>query len=209
MKTCFTLTSRRHAVQSMAGAVALALSAGILAACSPDKPQFKSVDLTGADYASGFSLSDQNGQTRTLKDFAGKVVVVFFGYTQCPDVCPTTMAELAQVKKLLGADGDKLQAVFITVDPERDTPELLKAYMGNFDPSFVALRPSMAQLPEVAKDFKVFYKKAEGKTPGSYSMDHSAGSYIFDAKGRIRLYTRYGSGTENLVSDIRLLLKNT
>ena len=209
MKTRFTLTSRRHAVQSMAGAVALALSAGILAACSPDKPQFKSVDLTGADYASGFSLSDQNGQTRTLKDFAGKVVVVFFGYTQCPDVCPTTMAELAQVKKLLGPDGDKLQAVFITVDPERDTPELLKAYMGNFDPSFVALRPSMAQLPEVAKDFKVFYKKAEGKTPGSYSMDHSAGSYIFDAKGRIRLYTRYGSGTENLVSDIRLLLKNT
>ena len=209
MKTRITLTSRRHAVQSMAGAVALALSAGILAACSPDKPQFKSVDLTGADYASGFSLSDQNGQTRTLKDFAGKVVVVFFGYTQCPDVCPTTMAELAQVKKLLGADGDKLQAVFITVDPERDTPELLKAYMGNFDPSFVALRPSMAQLPEVAKDFKVFYKKAEGKTPGSYSMDHSAGSYIFDAKGRIRLYTRYGSGTENLVSDIRLLLKNT
>ena len=209
MKTRITLTSRRHAVQSMAGAVALALSAGILAACSPDKPQFKSVDLTGADYASGFSLSDQNGQTRTLKDFAGKVVVVFFGYTQCPDVCPTTMAELAQVKKLLGPDGDKLQAVFITVDPERDTPELLKAYMGNFDPSFVALRPSMAQLPEVAKDFKVFYKKAEGKTPGSYSMDHSAGSYIFDAKGRIRLYTRYGSGTENLVSDIRLLLKNT
>ena len=209
MKTRFTLTSRRHAVQSMAGAVALALSAGILAACSPDKPQFKSVDLTGADYASGFSLSDQNGQTRTLKDFAGKIVVVFFGFTQCPDVCPTTMAELAQVKKLLGADGDKLQAVFITVDPERDTPALLKAYMGNFDPSFVALRPSMAQLPEVAKDFKVFYKKAEGKTPGSYSMDHSAGSYIFDAKGRIRLYTRYGSGTENLVSDIRLLLKNT
>ena len=209
MKTRFTLTSRRHAVQFMVGAVALALSVGILAACSPDKPQFKSVDLTGADYASGFSLSDQNGQTRTLKDFAGKVVVVFFGYTQCPDVCPTTMAELAQVKKLLGADGDKLQAVFITVDPERDTPELLKAYMGNFDPSFVALRPSMAQLPEVAKDFKVFYKKAEGKTPSSYSMDHSAGSYIFDAKGRIRLYTRYGSGAENLVSDIRLLLKNT
>ena len=209
MKTCLTLTSRRRAVQSMAGAVALVLSAGVLTACTPDKPQFKSVDLTGADYASGFSLSDQNGRTRTLKDFAGKVVVVFFGYTQCPDVCPTTMAELAQVKKLLGADGDKLQAVFITVDPERDTPELLKAYMGNFDPTFVALRPSMAQLPEVAKDFKVFYKKAEGKTPGSYSMDHSAGSYIFDAKGRIRLYTRYGSGAENLVSDIHLLLKNT
>jgi protein SCO1 len=193
----------------MAGAAALALSAVFLPACSPDKPQFKSVDLTGADYASGFSLSDQNGQTRTLKDFAGKVVVVFFGFTQCPDVCPTTMAELAQVKKLLGSDGDKLQAVFITVDPERDTPELLKAYMGNFEPSFVALRPTLAELPALAKDFKVFYKKAEGKTPGSYSMDHSAGSYIFDAKGRIRLYTRYGSGPENLVSDIRLLLKNS
>ena len=209
MKTRFTLTSRRHAVQSMAGAVALALSAGILAACSPDKPQFKSVDLTGADYASGFSLSDQNGQTRTLKDFSGKIVVVFFGFTQCPDVCPTTMTELAQVKKLLGPDGDKLQAVFITLDPERDTPELLKAYMGNFEPSFVALRPTLAELPALAKDFKVFYKKAEGKTPGSYSMDHSAGSFILDAKGRIRLYTRYGSGAENLVSDIRLLLNNS
>ena len=209
MKTRFTLTSRRHAVQSMAGAVALALSAGILAACSPDKPQFKSVDLTGADYASGFSLSDQNGQTRTLKDFSGKIVVVFFGFTQCPDVCPTTMTELAQVKKLLGPDGDKLQAVFITLDPERDTPELLKAYMGNFEPSFVALRPTLAELPALAKDFKVFYKKAEGKTPGSYSMDHSAGSYIVDSKGRIRLYTRYGSGAENLVSDIRLLLNNS
>lgn len=193
----------------MASAAALALSAVFLPACSPDKPQFKSVDLTGADYASGFSLSDQNGQMRTLKDFAGKIVVVFFGYTQCPDVCPTTMAELAQVKQLLGPDGDKLQAVFITVDPERDTPELLKAYMGNFEPSFVALRPTLAELPALAKDFKVFYKKAEGKTPGSYSMDHSAGSYIFDAKGRIRLYTRYGSGAENLASDIRLLLQNS
>jgi protein SCO1 len=209
MKTRPQLPSRRRAVKSMAGAAALALSAVFLPACSPDKPQFKSVDLTGADYASGFSLSDQNGQVRTLKDFAGKVVVVFFGYTQCPDVCPTTMAELAQVKKLLGADGDKLQAVFITVDPERDTPDLLKAYMGNFEPSFVALRPTLAELPAIAKDFKVFYKKAEGKTPGSYSMDHSAGSYIFDAKGRIRLYTRYGSGAENLASDIRLLLKNS
>ncbi|NMM08174.1 MAG: SCO family protein [Polaromonas sp.] len=203
------VASRRCAVQSIAGAVALALSTVFLQACSPDKPQFKSVDLTGADYASGFSLSDQNGQTRTLKDFAGKIVVVFFGFTQCPDVCPTTMTELAQVKKLLGPDGEKLQAVFITVDPERDTAELLKAYMGNFDSSFIALRPTLAELPELAKDFKVFYKKAEGKTPGSYSMDHSAGSYIFDAKGRIRLYTRYGSGTENLVSDIRLLLKNS
>lgn len=201
------LPSRRRAAKTMAGAAVLALTAGLLTACAPDKPQFKSVDLTGADYAQAFSLTDHNGQLRTLKDFAGKVVVVFFGFTQCPDVCPTSMAELAQVKQLLGPDGDKLQAIFITVDPERDTTELLKAYMGNFDPAFLALRPTLAQLPEVAKDFKVYYKKVEGKTPGSYSMDHSAGSYVFDAKGRIRLYNRYGAGAEALASDIRLLLK--
>jgi protein SCO1/2 len=183
-------------------------AAGIFTACAPDKPQFKSIDLTGADYAQGFTLADHNGQVRTLKDFAGKVVVVFFGFTQCPDVCPTSMAELAQVKQLLGADGSKLQAIFITVDPERDTPELLKAYMGNFDPTFVALRPTLDQLPQVAKDFKVYYKKVDGKTPGSYTMDHSAGSYIFDGKGSIRLYNRYGSGAEALASDIRLLLNS-
>ncbi|SFC51479.1 protein SCO1/2 [Polaromonas sp. OV174] len=185
------------------------MTAGLLTACSPDKPQFQSIDLTGADYAQGFSLADHNGQQRTLKDFAGKVVVVFFGFTQCPDVCPTSMAELAQVKKLLGPDGDKLQAIFITVDPERDTAELLKPYMGNFDPSFLALRPTLEQLPQVGKDFKLYYKKVEGKTPGSYTMDHSAGSYIFDGKGRIRLYSRYGAGAEVLASDIRLLLKNS
>ncbi|MDP3709396.1 MAG: SCO family protein [Polaromonas sp.] len=209
MKTSLMLPSRRRAVKSLAGAVALAMTAGLLTACSADKPQFKSIDLTGADYAQGFSLTDQDGQVRTLKDFAGKIVVVFFGFTQCPDVCPTSLTELAQVKKLLGPDGDKLQAIFVTVDPERDTPELLKAYMGNFDPSFLALRPTLAQLPEVAKDFKIYYKKVEGKTPSSYSMDHSAGSYVFDGKGRVRLYTRYGSGAESLASDIRLLLKNS
>jgi protein SCO1/2 len=181
-----------------------------LTACSPDKPQFKSIDLTGADYAKDFAkdgLPDQNGQIRSVKDFAGKVVVVFFGFTQCPDVCPTSLAELAGIKKSLGADGDKLQAVFISVDPERDTPEILKAYMGNFDPTFLALRPSLAQLPAVAKDFKIYYKKVDGKTPTSYSMDHSAGNYIYDPQGRLRLYNRYGSGAEGLLADIRLLLK--
>jgi protein SCO1/2 len=201
--------SKRDAIKLIAGSALLAGGMATLTACSEAKPQFKSIDLTGADYAQGFALTDHNGQVRNLKDFAGKVVVVFFGFTQCPDVCPTSMAELAEVKKLLGPDGDKLQAVFISVDPERDTPELLKAYMGNFDPSFVALRPTLAQLSEVAKDFKVYYKKVEGKTPGSYTMDHSAGSYIFDAKGRIRLYYRYGGGAETLASDIRLLLKNS
>lgn len=193
----------------MAGAFALTLGAAFLTACSPENPQFKSIDLTGADYAQGFSLLDQNGQRRTLADFSGKIVVVFFGYTQCPDVCPATMTELAQVKQLLGSDGDRLRVMFITVDPERDTPELLKAYMGNFDPGFVALRPTLAELPEVAKAFKIYYKKVDGKTPGSYSLDHSAGSYIFDSKGRIRLYSRYGAGAEALASDLRLLLKNS
>jgi protein SCO1/2 len=178
-----------------------------LAACSPDKPQFKSIDMTGADYAKDFALPDQNGQVRTLQDFSGKVVVVFFGFTQCPDVCPTSMVELAGIKKSLGADADKLQAIFVSVDPERDTPEILKAYMGNFDPSFLALRPSMAQLPVIAKDFKIYYKKVEGKTPTSYSMDHSAGNYIYDTQGRLRLYNRYGSGADGLTQDIRLLLK--
>ena len=212
MKTHISLPAslaRRRAVQSAVGAVALVMATGLFTACAPDKPQFQSIDLTGADYAQGFSLADYNGQVRTLKDFSGKVVVVFFGFTQCPDVCPTSLADLAQTKKLLGSDGDKLQAIFITVDPERDTPELLKAYMTNFDPSFLALRPTMAQLPGVAKDFKIYYKKVEGKTEGSYSMDHSAGSYVFDSKGRIRLYNRYGAGAEVLASDIRLLLKNT
>jgi protein SCO1/2 len=200
---------RRRAVKALTGAVALSLTAGLLTACAPDKPQFKSIDLTGADYAQGFSLTDHNGQLRTLKDFSGKIVVVFFGFTQCPDVCPTSMAELAQVKQLLGKDGDKLQGIFITVDPERDTPELLKAYMANFDPGFLALRPTPAQLPELAKAFKVYYKKVEGKTASSYTMDHAAGSYIYDAKGQLRLYSRYGAGAEILASDIRLLLQTS
>ena len=178
-----------------------------LAACSPDKPQFKSIDLTGADYAKDFAMPDQNGKTRSIKDFAGKVVVVFFGFTQCPDVCPTSMAELAGIKKALGKDADKLQVVFITVDPERDTLEILKAYMGNFDPSFIALRPSAPQLPDLAKDFKVYYKKVDGKTPTSYSLDHSAGNFVYDPQGRLRLYSRYGSGADALTHDIRLLFK--
>lgn len=164
------------------------------------------MDITGADYARDFALPDHNGVPRSLKDFAGKVVVVFFGYTQCPDVCPTTMQELAQVKQALGADGDRLQAVFITVDPERDTPEMLKAYMANFDPSFLALRGSEEQTVAVAKEFKIYFKKAEGQTPTSYTMDHSAGSYLFDPAGRLRVYSRYGSGPEAVAADVRSLL---
>ena len=132
--------------------------------------------------------------------------MVFFGYTQCPDVCPTTMVELAQVKKALGKDGERIQGVFVTVDPERDTPELLKAYMGSFDPSFVALRGTPEQTREVAKEFKVFYGKVPGKTEGAYTMDHTAGSYVFDAQGRLRLFVRYGTGAEALTADLKTLL---
>lgn len=203
------MTTKRTTLKLLAGSAFAVTAAGLLAACSPEeKLQFKSIDLTGADYAKDFSLADQNGQVRTIKDFAGKVVVVFFGFTQCPDVCPTSMAELASIKKQLGPDGDKLQAVFISVDPERDTPQVLKAYMGNFDPTFLALRPTMEQLPQVTKDFKIYYKKVDGKTPGSYSMDHTAGSYVFDTKGNLRLYSRYGNDVAGFTSDIRQLLKS-
>ena len=196
------MLQRRVVMRIGLGAVAL-----LLAACNPSKLSFSSVDVTGADYAKGFELSDHNGQVRHLSDFAGKVVVVFFGYTQCPDVCPATMIELAQVKKLLGADGERLQALFVTLDPERDTPELLKAYMVNFDPMFLALRPTLEQLPVLAKDFKIYYKKVAGKSTDGYTMDHSAGSYIFDTKGKLRLFTRYGSGAPVLAADIAQLLK--
>ena len=188
-------------------ACALAILAMAMTACTPDKPKFNAIDVTGADYAKGFTLTDHHGQTRSLSDFKGKVVVLFFGYTQCPDVCPTSMAELAEVKHLLGADGDKLQGAFITVDPARDTAELLKAYMENFDSSFVAFIPTPEQLVTVAKDYKVYYKRSEGKTPTSYTMDHSAGSYVYDTQGNLRLYSRYGSGAQALAQDIQALLK--
>ncbi|PHM19740.1 MAG: SCO family protein [Curvibacter sp. PD_MW3] len=200
--------SKRNTLKLIASGALLAGSIGILSACSDSKPQFAAIDVTGADYAKDFQLTDHNGQTRSLQDFRGKIVVLFFGYTQCPDVCPTSMTELAEVKKLLGADGEKLQGLFVTVDPARDTPELLKAYMANFDPTFLALyAASPEKLAALAKDYKVYYKKVEGKTLTSYTMDHSAGSYIYDTEGRLRLYTRYGSGAPAMASDIKLLLQ--
>ena len=185
--------------------------AAALAACGPsgksaEKLQFKGTDITGAEYGRTLALTDQDGKSRTLADFKGKVVVVFFGYTQCPDVCPTTMAELAQVKKSLGKDGDRLQGIFVTVDPERDTPSVLKGYMGSFDPSFVALRGTVDQTKEVAKEFKVFFAKVPGRTPDSYTMDHTAGSYVFDTGGKLRLFVRYGSGADALAADLKTLI---
>ncbi|MGE5116896.1 MAG: SCO family protein [Betaproteobacteria bacterium] len=185
-----------------------ALALPVLAACDlpgGEKP-FHGVDLTGADYARHLALTDQNGQPRTLGDFKGKVVVVFFGYTQCPDVCPATLAELAEVRRALGKDGDRLQGVFVTVDPERDTASVLKSYMAGFDPSFVALRGTPEQTQAVAKEFKVFYAKVPGADANSYTMDHTAGSYVFDASGRIRLFERYGVGPQALAEDVKRLL---
>jgi protein SCO1/2 len=201
------LMNKRQALRLMAW-TGLAAASWSLAGCSERKPGFNAVDITGADYARDFSLNDADGKLRKLADFKGKVVVLFFGYAQCPDVCPTTMSEMAQVKQQLGADGDKLQVLFVTVDPERDTPAVMKAYMGAFDPAFVALIPTPEQLPALAKDFKAYYKKVEGKTPTSYSMDHSAASFVYDTEGRLRLYARYGAGVPAMVSDVKALLKS-
>jgi protein SCO1 len=193
--------------------IVLGAAALLLAGCDrggdaggPPKASFKGIDITGADYARELNLTDADGKPRQLSDFKGKVTVVFFGFTQCPDVCPTTLVELAQVKKALGADGDRVQGVFVTVDPERDTAEVLKAYVGGFDAGFVALRGTPQETQAAAKNFKVFYAKSPGKTPTSYSIDHTAGSYIFDAEGRVRLFTRYGTGAEALTHDLKLLL---
>jgi protein SCO1/2 len=190
--------------------VLLTAVAALVAGCDrfgpKDKARFQAVDITGVDYSQPAPLLDQNGQSRTLADFKGKVVVLFFGYTQCPDVCPTTMAELAQVKKSLGAEGDRVQGIFVTIDPERDTPQVLKAYVTAFDPSFVALRGTPEQTMAFAKAFKVFFAKVPGRTEGSYTMDHTAGSYVIDAAGRVRLFTRYGAGAQALSSDLKTLL---
>ena len=191
--------SRRSVL--LLGASALALTA-----CGKDTPPFTGIDITGADYATGFSLTDHNGRPRTLADFKGKVVMIFFGFTQCPDVCPTSLTEMAQVKQMLGADGERLQVLFVSVDPERDTPEIMKAYMAAFDPSFLALYSKPDELPALTKSFKIYHKKVPGSTPESYTMDHSAGSYIYDPQGRLRLYNRYGTDVQALTDDVKKLL---
>ncbi len=188
-------------------ALLLACLAGLAACDGPEKPSFASVDLTGAAYGRDFALPDVDGRTRTLADFKGKVVVVFFGFTQCPDVCPTTMAELALIKQELGADGARVVPVFITVDPERDTPSLLKAYVAQFASDGVALRGDLEQTRAVAKEFRVLFNKVPNKTGDGYSMDHTAASFVFDPQGRLRLYARYGQGPQALLGDIRTLLK--
>ena len=172
---------------------------------SPKVP-FANTDITGLDYAKGFALTDHNGKPRTLADFKGKVVVVFFGYTQCPDVCPTTLSELAGIKKTLGSEAERLQVIFITLDPQRDTPELMAGFVPAFDSSFLGLWGEQAVIDKVAKDFKVFAQKVPSKDSKSYTIDHTAGSYVFDDQGRIRLFVRHGQGGDGLQKDLQRLL---
>jgi len=190
---------------------ALMLSAAVLAA-GCDKllnktPAFVNTDITGLDYAKGFSLTDHTGKPRTLQDFRGKLVVVFFGYTQCPDVCPTTMAKMATVMKELGPSSKDVQVLFITLDPERDTQELLNAYVPAFHPSFIGLRGDAEATARTAKEFKVFYSKTpSGDDPKNYTVDHMTGSYVFDREGRVRLLVRHEAEPGAIASDLRQLL---
>jgi protein SCO1/2 len=186
----------------------LALVAALpLAGCDRGQPKFKASDITGTSYGRDFALTDHTGKARTLADFRGKVVVLFFGYTQCPDVCPTTLAELAEAMRRLGADAARVQVLFVTVDPQRDTAELLGHYVPAFDPSFLGLLGDAPALERTAREFKVVYQKQPGSTPGTYTMDHSAGAYVFDPQGRLRVYVSYGAGPEVFAHDIRELLR--
>jgi len=185
----------------------IAVSCAVLvAACGPQKPQFESVDITGADYAQDFHLVDVAGRPRSLADYRGKVVMLFFGYTQCPDVCPTTMAELKNVMQSLGPDAERVQVLFVTLDPDRDTAQLLAQYVPAFDPRFVGLLSDDATTAQTAKDFKVFYQRVPGATPGSYTLDHTAGTYVFDPAGRVRLFIRQGEPDAAITHDVRQLL---
>ena len=178
----------------------------ILSGCNAG-PSFHGSDISGAGYGRDFHLRDPLGVQRKLADFRGKVVLVFFGYTQCPDVCPTNLANMAMAMKQLGGDGDRVQVLFITVDPERDTPELLAQYVPAFDRRFLGLYADAAGTADTAAEFKVFYTKRPGATPDTYTVDHSAGTYVYDPQGRLRLYEKHGEKPENLASDIRLLLE--
>lgn len=185
----------------------LLLAVAVLAGCDkPDPgPKFRLTDVTGANFGKELALTDHHGKPRTLVDFRGKVVTVFFGFTHCPDVCPTTLAEMAQVAKELGSDADKLQVLFVTVDPERDTQEVLSRYVPSFNPSFLGLHGDAEQTARAAREFKIFFQKQPSGS--SYSVDHSAGTYVIDRQGRLRLFAQYGQGAAALLHDIRVLLR--
>jgi len=194
---------QRRNLLALGGAAA---TASLLAACGQAKPPFKSIDITGADYAKDFQLTDHLGQARSLKDFRGQVVVVFFGFTQCPDVCPTALMELSQVKGQLGADGQKLQGIFITVDPERDTPELLKGYVPNFGPGIIGLTGTPKQIADVAKAYRVYYQKVPGKDGSPYLMDHSSIVYLLDRNGRFVTHFTHDAKAETIANAVGRLL---
>lgn len=190
------------------GSVVLALA---LAACqpAPQPPVFQSTDITGAAFARDFKLTDHNGQPRTLASFKGKVVAVFFGYTHCPDVCPTTLSDFATALKQLGPLGDRVQVLFVTVDPQRDTPALLKQYVPAFDPRFLGMVTDPDNLKAVAKEYKIVYQKTSVKGVDNYLIDHSAGSYVYDAEGRLRLLIPYGSSPDLIAHDLKTLLRSS
>jgi protein SCO1/2 len=202
------MTHRRGAfrVFHVAAAVLLAFALS-LAGCGREGPNFRGSDVTGSSFGREFALTDHDGKARTLADFRGKVVVLFFGYTQCPDVCPTTLSTLAEAKKRLGPDGDKVQVLFVTIDPERDKPELLLPYVTAFDPSFLGLYGDADATARTAKEFKIIYQKQPGPTPETYTMDHSAGTFVFDTEGRLRLYVAHGQDAELFAHDLRELLR--
>jgi protein SCO1/2 len=177
----------------------------LLAGCD-SRPQFVNTDISEAGYARDFALTDHNGKPRTMADFRGKAVVIFFGYTQCPDVCPTTMTGMAEALKLLGGDAAKVQVLFVTVDPERDTQQLLAQYVPVFNPSFLGLYADAQTIARTAQEFRVFYKKQPGSTPTTYTVDHSAGSYVYDPQGRLRLYIKHGEKPEVIAKDLKLLV---
>ncbi len=187
----------------------LLLSCGDKPGPSVPKVAFANTDITGLDYANGLALQDSSGTLRSLDEFKGKVVLVFFGYTHCPDVCPNTLAEMAGVMEKLGVDADRLQVLFVTVDPDRDTPELLGRYVPAFHPSFIGLRGDKEQTAAVIKAFKLFVEKVPAKNGNGYTIDHTAGSYVFDPQGRIRLFIRHGQGVEPILWDIRALLSGS
>ncbi len=189
---------------------ALAIVAfAVLAGCTPGGVSFKGSDVTGAAFGRDFALADAAGQPRTLADYRGKAVALFFGYTQCPDVCPTTLAALAEATRSLGADAARVQVLFVTVDPERDTPALLAAYVPAFDPRFVGLRGDAAATERTAREFKVIYQKVPGAAPDRYTMDHSAGTYLFDPAGRLRVFESSAADPTALAHDLRELLRTT
>ena len=197
------MSSRRKAISLLVATPLLALA--LLAGCTPAEPVFKSTDISGTSYGKTLRLTDHHGQERTLADFKGKVVTIFFGYTQCPDVCPTALSGMSTVMQELGPEADRVQVLFVTVDPERDTPELLAQYVPVFDARFLGLYGTAEKIAEVAKEFRVFYRKS-GDLAGHYTIDHTAGTYVFGPDGRPRLYVKHAEDPTVVAADIKALL---